>query len=81
MEFLNTLSPEERKNVIGRCQAAVPDEHLDHQPYGNSVLQLDPEKVVKYGFGVSRAEAENQASISLIVDQEIVRVPKVQYCL
>lgn len=77
MAFLNTLPTEKRTNVIERCQNALPNEHLDHQLYGNSVLQLDPGKVVKYGLGVSRAEAENQASISLIVDQEIVRVPKV----
>jgi len=77
MAFLDPLHPEQRNDVIACCHHASPDECLDYQEYGNIVLKLGPDKVVKFGPMVSRDEAENQASVAGMVNQETVRVPKV----
>ena len=64
--------------IIQRClQAAFPEEHLGGQEYGNKVLRLDAEVVVKYGVGVTKDEVINQEIARELLDPSIVHVPKV----
>jgi len=64
--------------IIRRCLgAAFPEGHLGGDQYGNKVLRLDAEVVVKYGVGVTKDEAVNQEKARELLDPKIVRVPKV----
>lgn len=66
-----------RATIAATCQQATPLQCLDHQPGGNSVLRLNSGIVVKYGDMVSEDEARDQALVSQLVVQSVVRVPKV----
>lgn len=77
MTFLNSFCAAKQHEIILRCRHARPAECLAYQQWGNIVLQLDSRTAVKFGPGVSKDEADNQAAVSTMVNQEIVRVPKV----
>ncbi|KAH7354793.1 hypothetical protein BKA65DRAFT_475271 [Rhexocercosporidium sp. MPI-PUGE-AT-0058] len=47
------------------------------QPYGNLVVKLSEELVVKFGAGVSVEEADNQRKTYELLDSGVVRVPRV----
>ena len=74
--LLDGIPAEQRDYIIARCRNAPPDQCLDYQEGGNIVLKIDS-LAVKFGSGVSKDEAENQAQVSHIINQNIVRVPKV----
>ncbi len=67
----------DRHEIIGQCRRASPEDCLGYQPWGNIVLKIDSYRAVKFGPSVSKDEAENQAAISMLVNHEILRVPKV----
>ncbi|KAI9888493.1 MAG: hypothetical protein M1814_006884 [Vezdaea aestivalis] len=50
---------------------------LCNAPYGNKVIRISSQAVVKFGVGVTRIEAENQSKVYELVDHRIVRIPKV----
>lgn len=77
MTFLDNFCAAERHEIVSRCRHAAPEGCLACQQWGNIVLKIDSRTAVKFGPGVSKDEAENQAAISTMVNQEIVRVPKV----
>lgn len=77
MALCQELRTDERSDILLRYRTASPQQCLDYQPYGNIVLQLNAQQVVKFGPGISRDEAENQARVYQIVDQRIVRIPRV----
>ncbi|KAK0111645.1 hypothetical protein ONS95_001989 [Cadophora gregata] len=63
-------------DIIQRCH------HPDRQiigglTYGDLVIKLSEELVVKFGPGVSVAEADNQRAAFSLLDNSIVRVPRV----
>ena len=76
MPLTEVLEPHEYASIILRCQRASPSNLLYYQPYRNRVLRLNANGVVKFGPGVSQDETENQAQVHKIVDQRIVRVPR-----
>ena len=45
-------------------------------PYGNKVVQISSQAVVKFGVGVTKAEADNQVTAYEVVDPQVVRIPK-----
>lgn len=77
MGFVGVLTSEEREATAAYCSQATSSQYLDHQPWGNTVLRYDAYKVVKFGRMVSEDEARNQASVSQMVNQQIVCVPRV----
>ena len=55
-----------------------PREHILYDaPYGNKIIKISDQIVVKFGVGVTKAEALNQSKAYELVDPRIVRVPKV----
>ena len=74
MKELKFSQPE----IIKRClRAAFLEGHIGVQQYGNKVLRLSAEVVVKYGVGVTKDEAANQEKACELLDPKVVRVPKV----
>lgn len=71
------MPPFGREEIVSRCSQALPDDCLYYQPYGNKVLRLSDELVVKFGFCLSQDEARNQTKAYELIDQRIVRVPRV----
>lgn len=71
------MSQSARQEIVSRCSQALPDDFLYYQPYGNKVLRLSDELVVKFGFGLSQDEARNQIKAYELVDQRAVRVPRI----
>lgn len=51
--------------------------YLGGSPYGNKVVRISSQAVVKFGVGVTEAEAINQSKAYELVDPRVVRIPKV----
>lgn len=64
-----------KEEIIDQCNNAR--NFISHTPYGNSVLKLSDTMAVKFGNGVTKAEANSQEKAYQILDRSIVRVPKV----
>lgn len=50
---------------------------LSGVPYGNTVVQISSQAVIKFGVGVTEAEYVNQSKAYELVDPQIVRIPEV----
>ena len=48
---------------------------LSKAPYGNNVVKISDNVVVKFGVGVKEEEANNQKRAYELIDHNIVRVP------
>jgi Phosphotransferase enzyme family len=75
-------SPELRRDspddeLIAYCANPPVGRILGGAPYGNKVIRLSDDQVIKFGIGVTREEAENQKRAFDIVDHNIIRVPRV----
>ncbi|MCJ1345566.1 hypothetical protein MMC31_003773 [Peltigera leucophlebia] len=69
---------------VDRCIATVtpsanppPESILEGAPYGNKVVKISDQAVIKFGVGVTEAEAVNQSEVYELVDPQVVRIPKV----
>lgn len=63
--------------LISYCMNPLPDSILGGTPYGNKVIKVSSQAVIKFGFGVTEAEAFNQSGVHKLVDPQVVRIPKV----
>ena len=77
MELLSTR-PEDLSDseIIERC--FNPNRQvIGGLMYGNRVVKLSEEIVVKFGRGVTAEEADNQRRVTELLDRNIVRIPQV----
>lgn len=63
--------------LIKYCANPPPESILGGAPFGNKVVRISDQAVVKFGVGVTKAEAVNQIEVYKLVDPEVVRIPKV----
>lgn len=61
--------------VIAYCADPLPANIVSQ--YGNGVIKISDHRVVKWGPGVTKEEAENQRMAYEILDSGIVRIPRV----
>ena len=62
--------------LIALC-ADPAHEVIGGEPYGNQVVRISDEAVVKFGIGVKEEEAKNQSAAYELLDRNFVRVPRV----
>lgn len=72
---LHRDSPDEE--LIAYCANPPVSKLLEGPPYGNKIIKLSDHEIIKFGLGVTEKEAENQKRAYLLVDHNIVRVPRV----
>src|SRR6266498_310652 len=53
------------------------DQILGGEPYRNQVAKLSHEKLIKFGLGVTKEEAENQRETYRLIDPNVLKVPRV----
>jgi hypothetical protein len=63
--------------LIAYCANPPVSQILGGAPYGNKVIRLSDDQVIKFGIVVTREEAENRKRAFDLVDRNIVRVPRV----
>ncbi len=66
-----------KRELIEYCANPPHNCILGGAPYGNTVVQISSQTVIKFGVGVTEAEAVNQSKAYALVDPQIVRIPKV----
>jgi Phosphotransferase enzyme family len=72
---VNEYSTEQ--DLIEYCANPPHDCILGGAPYGNKVVQISSKTVIKFGVGVTEAEAVNQSKAYELLDPKVVRIPKV----
>jgi hypothetical protein len=65
------------RELIEYCANPPRECILGGAPYGNKVVQISSQAVVKFGVGVTEAEAVNQSKAYELIDPQVVRIPKV----
>lgn len=63
--------------LIKYCADPPPGSIIGGALYGNNVVQISAQIVIKFGVGVTKTEAINQVEVYKLVDPQIVRIPKV----
>lgn len=66
-----------KAELIKFCVSPPQECILGGAPYGNKVVQISGQAVIKFGVGVREAEAVNQSKAYELVDPQVVRIPKV----
>ena len=64
-------------DLIRYCANPPQECILGDVPYGIKVVLISRQAVVKYGIGVTNAEAVNQSMAYELADPQVVRIPKV----
>ncbi|KAI9841869.1 MAG: hypothetical protein M1837_000339 [Sclerophora amabilis] len=77
MDFtgLHEYSPKDK--LIAFCKDAPVSSYLGGPPGGNQVYRISDRAVVKFGYGVTEKEADNQRRAYELVSRDIVRIPRV----
>lgn len=59
------------------CANPPPECVLCVSPYGNKVVRISSQAVIRFGIGVTETEAINQSKAYVLVDPHIVSIPKI----
>ncbi|PVH92352.1 hypothetical protein DM02DRAFT_620000, partial [Periconia macrospinosa] len=66
------------EEIVCLCARSTSARNVIHElEGGHSVVRISKDAVVKCGFGITKEEADNQAQAYSLINQAIIRVPRV----